>query len=501
MQCLSVEESDPKPRHFRSRSRTPWSLKTGVAVALAVMVAGTLLAMHRSRSFNRGAARLETEWRTDLRDGVPAPSLAPLKAALASWENRRIFRVLPRVFFGGGPAELTGLRQETTAVVVRATRLAQARALASGTALRRLEGSRSTLSALQLSKSLRQAATPRQFARLTLLWTGAATAWSHAEQTLARESGGLAAGEPQDVVASMQKLLTKLQAANPDWTGWKGAQAALTAARSYLHRSPMQQLPSHQALMNELTAAWSNLAAPGPNPFGTAFQNYLAGRAGTVSAAVYDAEDGVTYTFNPTLDDFDTASIVKATILATLLWQSQASGQPLTPAERQLAVPMIEDSSNAAATKLWFDAGSSTGIGQFLKVAGLTTTTPARGGYWGLTKTSAVDQVELLRLLSYPNAVLTPASQQYEAGLMTHVIAWEDWGVSSGATGGATVALKNGWLPVPGGWEINSMGHIAGNGRNYVVAILSSGNPSEAYGIQTLDNLSQMIWSHMGQGS
>lgn len=472
-----------------------------VSAATALGVGGTLFAATRARSFDQNAARLAVEWQSDRREGVPARALAPLHASLAQWQAQNPFNPLPRVWFGGGASELTHLRQDTAAVVTHVTRMARQQALNAFTALRHLEGSRSTLSSLQLKRDLGAAHTPDALLRLAAGWTEAAAAWTRAANELSRASGGLVGGEPQDVLALLQKLREKLSGANSNWTGWTEAQAAVRSAGSYLTRTPDQQLHAHQAMVAELTAAWQTLAAPGPNPFGTAFRDYLAGRAGTVSAAVYDAQDGVTYTFNPTLDDFDTASIVKTTILATLLWQSQMSGHPLTPAEQQLAVPMIESSSNSAATALWFDAGSSAGIAQFLKVAGMVDTTPARGGYWGLTKTSAVDQVELLRLLSYPNPVLTAASQQYEAQLMTHVVGWEAWGVSTGATGGATVALKNGWLSVPGGWEINSIGHVAGSGRNYVVAILSSGNPSQAYGIQTLDTLSQIIWSHMGLGS
>ena len=67
--------------------------------------------------------------------------------------------------------------------------------------------------------------------------------------------------------------------------------------------------------------------------------------------------------------------------------------------------------------------------------------------------------------------------------------------------GQVTVALKNGWLPLHGSdsdWQINSVGWIHGGGRDYLMAVLSSGNPSEQYGIDTIDQLAAMVWQGMG---
>lgn len=321
-------------------------------------------------------------------------------------------------------------------------------------------------------------------------------------QVLSQISNGLEGNQPQDVLDALSGLKNKLNGANSQWSGYSQAGAAVTAGNAYLEGSTLSQINDHTAIIHQLNEAAAALIAPTPtfptgvgNPFGSAFTQYLATRQSVVSVAVYNANTGATYTYNPGLA-FDTASIVKATIMSTLLWQSQKSGKPLTSSEASLMIPMIEDSSNSAATALWNDAGHSAGIASFLQAAGMTATLPGKNGYWGLTQTTALDQVDLLKLLSYPNSVLTPASQDYALNLMQHVIGWEAWGVSTGPTQGSTVALKNGWLPIGyAGWEINSIGHVVGGGRNYVVAILSHNNPSEAYGIQTLDSVSQFVWN------
>ncbi|KPV45162.1 hypothetical protein AN477_03675 [Alicyclobacillus ferrooxydans] len=210
--------------------------------------------------------------------------------------------------------------------------------------------------------------------------------------------------------------------------------------------------------------------------------------------AVYDANNGQTYLFNPNLR-FDTASIVKATIMANLLHQSEIHHTLLTAEEKSLMPPMIEYSNNNDASALWNLSGGATGIGQFLRVAGMDQTTPGAYGYWGLTQTSALDQVKLIRDYAYPNPLLDAQERNYGLYLMEHVVNYEDWGVSGGVPDTATVALKNGWLPIESqGWEINSIGYIVGDGRNYVVAVLTRNNPSEAYGIATIQGISRILW-------
>ena len=57
------------------------------------------------------------------------------------------------------------------------------------------------------------------------------------------------------------------------------------------------------------------------------------------------------------------------------------------------------------------------------------------------------------------------------------------------------VALKNGWLPLGNDdWQINSVGWIRGQGRNYMLAILTTGNATEGYGIETTNEFSSLVW-------
>jgi beta-lactamase class A len=245
--------------------------------------------------------------------------------------------------------------------------------------------------------------------------------------------------------------------------------------------------------------------APSASPLGTAMRSYLATRSGTVRVAVYDLATGQEWSLGGGAAQ-DEASVVKVDILEALMAQRPAG---LTSYDQGLARAMIEDSDNDAATSLWTLVGGGSGIGAYDARAGLAQTTPSAclqcPGFpwpgWGLTTTTPEDQVTLLRRLVQPGGPLSAAARQYALSLMEGVTADQRWGVSGGVPAGVTVALKNGWLPLDAAnsdWQINSVGWVSGGGRDYLLAMLSTGNPSEQYGIDTLNALGAMVWQSLG---
>jgi Beta-lactamase enzyme family len=170
---------------------------------------------------------------------------------------------------------------------------------------------------------------------------------------------------------------------------------------------------------------------------------------------------------------------------------------------------MIEDSDNDAATSLWYEVGGAAKISSFNAALGLKSTIPSPcvvcSGFpwpgWGLTTTVPTDQLALLRELVIPGPLLTGAERRYALSLMENVTPSQRWGVSGGVPPQATVALKNGWLPLDSAgddWQVNSIGWISGLGRDYLLAVLTTGNPTEQYGIDTIDRLAALVWQHLG---
>jgi Beta-lactamase enzyme family len=248
---------------------------------------------------------------------------------------------------------------------------------------------------------------------------------------------------------------------------------------------PSQTQPKARSAASTSTLL-TTAAAPSPDQaLRAAMAPLAANKTGDFSVAVLDQTTGATASYNPN-ETYDTASIVKADILAVLLLQAQKQGTPLTNDEDTAATQMIENSDNDSATTLWDDVGSAAGMATGNAALGLKTTVPGSDDYWGLTTTTVADQLAVMRALTSPSSILDSASRSYALGLMHQIEADQVWGVSAAANPGTQVALKNGWLPVDDNndlWAINSVGEVSHGGRGYLVAVLSSSQPDEQTGI------------------
>ena len=151
------------------------------------------------------------------------------------------------------------------------------------------------------------------------------------------------------------------------------------------------------------TGWWRGTGCPGQTPadrFCPRWSKPSIKRDGIVSAEVLDLDDRIRLQL-PARSAGVTASIVKVEILGTLLAEAQAEGRGLTPTEQSTAAAMIEISDNDSATALWNEVGGAPAVAAFDRSVGMTSTTP--GFAWGLTVTTAADQVTLLQHLVEPN--------------------------------------------------------------------------------------------------
>jgi beta-lactamase class A len=253
----------------------------------------------------------------------------------------------------------------------------------------------------------------------------------------------------------------------------------------------------HATTANATPRHRSTKHAGAVDPFeNAALRRYIDSRSGDITAAVENLRTGRTYMWNPQ-ERAQTGSIIKADILETLLHQAMVSHTPLDQETADVAQGMIEESDNDDATELWDQVGGASAISAYNGLVGMTQTDPNTEGYWGETTTSAADQVKLLQQLVDKHGLLDSAAQRYQLELMKNVVAGQNWGVSGGIPAGVGVALKNGWLPLTSAtdWEINSIGRIKGDGRWYLIAVLTAHDPSEEYGIDTIEGVSSQVWS------
>ncbi|MGA5322986.1 serine hydrolase [Streptomyces seoulensis] len=203
-----------------------------------------------------------------------------------------------------------------------------------------------------------------------------------------------------------------------------------------------------------------------------------------LSVGVLDPDSGRSAVYGD--GSYDAASVVKVGVLAALLLRAQDADRDLTAAERDRAARMIGRSDNASATALWDAIGGAPGLDAAHRRLGLTATVGGADGYWGLTRTTAQDQLTLLRHVFAPSPVLAPASRACLAGLMASVVPGQRWGVSVVGPG----ALKNGWFPrdATGRWVVHSVGRASGAGGDRLLAVLTEGTASHAEGIALVES-------------
>ncbi|WP_369245873.1 serine hydrolase [Streptomyces sp. R41] len=226
-------------------------------------------------------------------------------------------------------------------------------------------------------------------------------------------------------------------------------------------------------------------------------QAELSSRQGTVSVTVHDDDTGLTCAL-ASERQYDSASIAKVMIMEGTLRRAEELGRTLTDWELANIRPMITKSDNTSALRLWTDLGHAY-LDRLIARVGTTGTILGPDGYWGLTRTTAADQMRLLDVLTNAGSFLK--TRAYGLKLMSQVRSDQRWGVPSGMPKGLTAQVKNGWLPrATHGWRVHSVGAFTGPNRTYRIVVLSHDNPTMAYGIRTIERIAQAVHRGLNPG-
>ncbi len=237
-----------------------------------------------------------------------------------------------------------------------------------------------------------------------------------------------------------------------------------------------------------VSAAAATFSSPGNIPgrasidaLSSDLATYLASLDPNVNAVVYDVTHQRYYTYNATAR-FIMGSSMKVPIMLTFFDMIEREDREPTAREMVLLTTMIENSNNDSASTLYYsEIGGAQGVARYLQSIHVPDLQPDPDA-WGYSVVTPQAMVKLLTDL-YEGTILTAHHRQLAFYWMEHIESDQQVGVGDTAPGGATVAMKDGWLPGPDNlWAMNSSGIVMNGQETYIIAVYTHGQPTLGHG-------------------
>ncbi len=214
---------------------------------------------------------------------------------------------------------------------------------------------------------------------------------------------------------------------------------------------------------------------------------YLATRTGRTAFAVVNSEgrlSGVHMHWT-----FVSASVVKAMLLVAYLRRLNAEGRHSVDAySNSFLYPMINVSDNDAATQTWSIVGDG-GLYAVARAAHMTDFSIV--GIWANAQISAADQA---RFFFEMDSLIPHEFVGYANHLLSTIAAYESWGIPAIARPrGYEVFFKGGWRTTGLGQLVHQVARLQGDGRTFSIAVMTDGDPSMGYGIDTIQGIAASL--------
>jgi hypothetical protein len=225
---------------------------------------------------------------------------------------------------------------------------------------------------------------------------------------------------------------------------------------------------------------------PGPRAIARA-RSFLSRRAGRTAFAVVDSEGRLSgVNLHRT---FITGSVVKAMLLVAYLRRLDALGQrTIDPNSNSFLYPMINVSDNNAATRCWSIVGNG-GLYGVARRAGMTEFSVTTD--WGSAMISPADQAKFFFEM---DSLVPREFVGYARYLLSTIAAYESWGIPAVARPrGYAVFFKGGWRGTGLGQLVHQIGRLEGHHRKFAIAVMTDGDPSMQYGIDTIQGVTRSL--------
>ncbi len=182
-------------------------------------------------------------------------------------------------------------------------------------------------------------------------------------------------------------------------------------------------------------------------------------------------------------DTFRSASVVKAMLMVCYLRRHDVQTRALRTWERDMLAPMIRRSDDASANRTWGLVSTSclTNLARTARMRHFST-----NSIWGTTQ---ITPAGTARLFYSIDRMIPIRHRAYAMRLLRTIVPSQRWGIAKAVPTGFTIYFKGGFV----GDVQNQGALLAKGGRRLAIAVLTSGNPTWAYGQATEEGVARIL--------
>jgi hypothetical protein len=179
--------------------------------------------------------------------------------------------------------------------------------------------------------------------------------------------------------------------------------------------------------------------------------------------------------------------VVKAMLLVAYLNRLAERHQPLTSSHHVLLDAMIRVSDNSAATAIYRHVGD-VGLYRLADQAEMSDFDVSAN--WPTAQITAADQAHLFAQI---DGLLPTIYRGYARELLASIVPTQSWGIPEVSRPRWKTFFKGGWRETRRGKLVHQVARLERGRISLAIAVLTDGNPSEAYGRGTIRGITARL--------
>ena len=188
------------------------------------------------------------------------------------------------------------------------------------------------------------------------------------------------------------------------------------------------------------------------------------------------------------------ASVVKAMLMVAYLNRRSVRSRPLRAGDMALLGPMVRRSDNRAASRVRDIVGNGA-LSRLARRAHMRRFATAPS--WGATRICTADQTRLFLRL---DRFVARRHRATALALLGSIVPRQRWGIAKARPRAWNLYFKGGWGDGDGEVD-HQIALLTRDGRRVSVGIMTTANPSKAYGDRTLEGVARRLLRGLGPDS